>query len=329
MAVFEKLGIKIPNAILVDGATNNDFSEVVDFLEQYGDINQVFYYDSEFDEMLVVEYVSGTSGAKLFPMLPYTFLSKEGNKFYIQNLAEIYSTLGGSKTGTYLSDLKQIANMSGQDYAVVLGEMLSQIQQSFAQLHPAAPVLLKSEESNSQPPHVEPTTRFVHHDACAPVFPPSQSTLPTSNVASNSANASGAVRTPLPPSDFNPPGLQRYVVEHVVRTSDASLHASHRLRPFSGRVPRPNHEIDDPSVSDLQRTRLLRDNQLTPACDLVKHLSHDIQPEMGLQQLDSAFGTVQDGEELYAKFMDTYQGHIMVKSHQNTCGDCKYHWKML
>lgn len=30
-------------------------------------------------------------------------------------------------------------------------------------------------------------------------------------------------------------------------------------------------------------------------------------PDVYLQQLDSAFGTVQDGEELYAKFMDTLQ----------------------
>lgn len=42
---------------------------------------------------------------------------------------------------------------------------------------------------------------------------------------------------------------------------------------------------------------------------MVKHLSYDILPDVYLQQLESAYGTVQDGEELYTKFMDTYQNH--------------------
>lgn len=67
--------------------------------------------------------------------------------------------------------------------------------------------------------------------------------------------------------------------------------------------------LRDPSVSDLQCTRILRDSLLSPACDLVKHLNYDTLPEVYLQQLDSVYGTVQDGEELYAKFMDTFQNH--------------------
>lgn len=259
--------------------------------------------------------MSGTSLAKLPLLLPYTFLSNEGNKFYIQNLAQTYSlVLGGTKTGTYLSDLKRIAKLSGQDYAVFLGEMMLQIQQSIAQLQPAAPVVPKHEQTDTKSPQVEPA---AHSDPSVPVFTPPQLTPSTSNVASSSVNASGTVR--LAPDDLNLPALQCYVVEHVVRSSDASFH-SHRLRPFSGRTPRPNHEMDydtwrssvesllhDPSVSDLQRTRLLR--LLPPACDLVKHLNYDTLPEVYLQHLDSAYGTVQDGEELYAKFMDTFQNH--------------------
>lgn len=244
-------------------------------------------------------------------------MSDEGNKFYIQNLAQTYSlVLGGTKTGTYLSDLKRIAKLSGQDYAVVLGEMMFQIQQSIAQLQPAAPVVLKHEQTDTKSPQVEPA---AHSDPSVLVFTPPQPTPSTYNVASSSVNASGTVR--LAPDDLNPPALQRYVVEHVVRSSDASFH-SHCLRPFSGRTPRPNHEMDDdtwrssvelllhdPSVSDLQHTRLLCDNLLPPACDLVKHLNYDTLPEVYLQHLDSAYGTVQDGGELYAKFMDTFQNH--------------------
>lgn len=54
----------------------------------------------------------------------------------------------------------------------------------------------------------------------------------------------------------------------------------------------------------LQCTTLICDSLLPPACDMVKHL-----PDVYLQQLESPYGTVQDGEELYAKFMDTYQNH--------------------
>lgn len=60
-------------------------------------------------------------------------------------------------------------------------------------------------------------------------------------------------------------------------------------------------------MSQLQCTRLIHDSLLPPACDIVKHLSPDTLPKVYMQQLDSAYGTVQDGEELYVKFMDTYQ----------------------
>lgn len=314
LAVFEKLAIKIPNAVLIDGVTDDNLFEV-DFLEQYGEIIQMYY------QMLVVEYVSGSSVVKLSSFSPYTFTSDEGNKFDIQYLAQIYSAkLGCSKTDLYLSDLKQISKLSGKEYAVVLGEMMSQIQQSIASLHPAASVVPKPEETDLKPPQVEPANPSVHKDPS--VCPPSQSAFTTSQFTSNSANAPSAARPSITMGDLNSPEVQRYVVEHVVRSSDASLHASLRLRPFSGRIPRPNHKMDyetwrssaelvlyDPSISDLQRTRLIRDSLLSPACDWVKHLSYDTLPDVYMQQLDSAYGTVQDGEELHANFMDTFQNH--------------------
>lgn len=89
---------------------------------------------------------------------------------------------------------------------------------------------------------------------------------------------------------------------------------------FSGRAPRPQHEVDydtwrsgvnlilkDPAVSELQRSRHILDSLFPPAADIVKHLSPDLPAETYIQHLDSAFGTVQDGEELYMKFMDTLQ----------------------
>lgn len=55
----------------------------------------------------------------------------------------------------------------------------------------------------------------------------------------------GAGRQSFAPGDLNPPEVQCYIVEHVVRSSDTSLRATHRLRMFSGKVPRPNQEMDN------------------------------------------------------------------------------------
>lgn len=63
----------------------------------------------------------------------------------------------------------------------------------------------------------------------------------------------------------------------------------------------------DSAVSDLQRSRKILESLLPPAADMVKHLSPDTPPITYLHTLDSAYGVVQDGEELYAKFLDTFQ----------------------
>ncbi len=46
---------------------------------------------------------------------------------------------------------------------------------------------------------------------------------------------------------------------------------------------------------------------LPPASDIVKHLGPEATPSEYMQLLDSAFGTVEDGDEHLAKFMNTLQ----------------------
>lgn len=106
-----------------------------------------------------------------------------------------------------------------------------------------------------------------------------------------------------------------------MRSEDGSTHLPlQRLRSFSGRIPRPQHEADfetwrsgvdllmqDPAISELQRSRRIFDSLFPPAADMVKHLKLDTPPQTFLQILDSAYGTVQDGDELYAKFMEMFQ----------------------
>lgn len=49
------------------------------------------------------------------------------------------------------------------------------------------------------------------------------------------------------------------------------------------------------------------DSLLPPASEMTKHLGPQAKPAAYLQLLDSAYGTVEDGDELYARFMSALQ----------------------
>lgn len=65
--------------------------------------------------------------------------------------------------------------------------------------------------------------------------------------------------------------------------------------------------LDDPSVSDLQRVRRIMESLLPPATDIVKSLGARASPRAYLNMLDSAYGAIEDGDELFSKFMNTFQ----------------------
>ncbi|KAJ7988832.1 hypothetical protein DPEC_G00313280 [Dallia pectoralis] len=123
-------------------------------------------------------------------------------------------------------------------------------------------------------------------------------------------------------NDLNPPEIQKVIVEHIVRRDELNTHSHFpiKLRSFSGKIPRPNSETDydtwrshvellrkDPTLSNLQKSRKIFESLLSPAADIVKRLSPESTPETYIQLLDAAFGTVEDGEELFAQFMNTLQ----------------------
>lgn len=123
-------------------------------------------------------------------------------------------------------------------------------------------------------------------------------------------------------SDVTPPEIQKVVVEHIVRREDTGSFflSPVRLRTFSGKIPRPNGEAEydtwrshielltnNPSMSLLQVSRRILESLLSPAADVVKGLSSNSLPSAYLQLLDSAFGAVEDGEELFAQFINTLQ----------------------
>ena len=316
MDVFEKYDIKIPNAVLVEGVTNADTNdEVIEFLSKYGSISKSKFIsepESAFNNTLIVEYSSGAAMVALRDSLPYMYVSRDTTVTYeISDLSTICATqVEKLKTNAYLSDLKNLAKLTGKDFTEVLTDVMSLLGHSVKELNPAE-VKQPSQNSDNGPPVTQADT--------------SSSATALNQTLSNTQTEPSPQRTTraslpqMTAPELNPPEVQRYVVEHIVKSEDGAI-SSQRLRAFSGRCPRPQNETDyetwrstvdlmlnDPSISDLQRSRKIFESLLPPAADMVKHLKPETRPAVYLQILDSAYGTVQDGDELYAKFMDTFQ----------------------
>ncbi|KAI2645727.1 Retrovirus-related Pol polyprotein from transposon opus [Labeo rohita] len=128
----------------------------------------------------------------------------------------------------------------------------------------------------------------------------------------------------LSPDQLSTPEVQRVVVEHIVKNTEMATHfqSTVRLKPFSGRVPCPNYEVDydtwrsslefymtDSSLSDVMMVRRIVDSLLPPAADVVKPLGPRATSKAYLDLLDSAYATVEDGDELFVKFLNTNQNH--------------------
>lgn len=76
MEDIDRLGIKVPNAVLVSGLTGSEKDEeILEFLQTYGSINRTVKIDdslTEFHTNLIVEYNHGTAMQTLEPLLPHT-----------------------------------------------------------------------------------------------------------------------------------------------------------------------------------------------------------------------------------------------------------------
>lgn len=65
--------------------------------------------------------------------------------------------------------------------------------------------------------------------------------------------------------------------------------------------------FSDPNVSNQQKVRKIIESLAPPAANIVKHLGLNSTPHDYLNLLDSAFDTVDDGDELFAEFLNTNQ----------------------
>ena len=122
-------------------------------------------------------------------------------------------------------------------------------------------------------------------------------------------------------SIYNPSHVQKVVVEHIIHNEPTHTPLAYtKIRTFSGRLPRPNGEVDyeawrtqvdlllsDSSLTDADKVRKILQSLLSPALEVVKPLGVTALPSAYVTQLESAFGVVEDGEELFTAFLGSNQ----------------------
>lgn len=313
MEIVKRENIKVQNSVIVSGITLSDLDQELEAcLKKYGSIKRNLLIDdpeSEHHRNAIVEFVCESALSNLEPLLPMIIRSTQDESviFQVRSLESVYaSEVCSSATEAYLESLQAIAKASGKPLEDVLQMELQKISalkfpdKEFSR--PGTPTQLNKDTEN---PAKDST----------PVKSPYHLRSPDASVAET-------LSLNLPTSALNPPGIQRVVMEHVVKTNDAvsSSHAVFRLKVFSGRSPRPSTEPDfdtwrasvdfllnDQSLSDLHKTRRILDSLLPPASDVVRHVGPDALPAQCLELLESVYGSVEDGDELLVKFISALQ----------------------
>lgn len=336
-------GVNISRSVLITGVTNTSADdEIVNELRAYGSLKTVLPVSdpkSTFYKNLIVEFKEADAYTDFEQLLPYqyTSLSAANRVFCVTALANEYAATVGSSNPTpnYLTSFKEMAQKSGVSLEDVLKAVMNQIREHLdvsGATEDEDQTNTNGEEKGEEskvdiwtaPPVPEP---HMSLSASRTAKQPSslswighQGARSHQNPPTEPMGAGSAPRVPLTPNDLNPPEIQRVVVEHVVRNVGLSVPPSLQLRTFSGRIPKPNAEADyeswrsqidlllaDPNLSALHVTRRIMESLLTPAAELIKGLGPDTLPTILLRVLDSAFGTVQDGEELYAQYLNILQ----------------------
>ena len=342
MEIVEKESIKVPNSLIISGLSETSVDEeIADYLKQYGKVSRIVDIRdelSEFNGQAIIEFESGDAVQALEPILPLhrTSSSDPTVVHHVKTLASVYSSKAGTETThTFLSELKSIAKMSGKSFENILQEELTRITRSLAKEAPVveikavhAPTMQLQTENASHTARAEShfTQTQTEQSPCITDLklttpeaqPLNQSTSPL--VSPGVAETGRSFSLPL--DQLSSPEVQRVVVEHVVKSTEiaAQIQSHVKLRTFSGRVPFPNHEVDydtwrssvefyltDSTVSQSQLVRKMVDSLLPPATHVVKSLGPRATPRTYLDVLDSAYATVEDGDELFAKFLNTHQ----------------------
>lgn len=341
MDFIEKTGVNVAHCIVVVGVTNTKADdEVNDYLRTYGDIKMAFTVtepNSSFYKNLIVEYNSDTALKKLKPLLPYNYVSEKDADYIceIKLLSDELAAKAPRESAAptpslpkpsidYLHELKSMARRSGKPLEEVMKEVMDQLSGHLSKTENEENTDYDTDiddydtdgQENKRQLVSEQTVAVGHTVQSPTHLQPGPPPQPSVTLNLGQRRVSG--------EDIYPQEVHRVVMEHVVRRDDMNMQSLSpvRLRTFSGRTPKPSNEADydswrshiellraDPSLSQLHVTRRILESLLPPAADLVKGLGPNSLPSMFIEVLDSAFAIVQDGEELYAQFLNTFQDH--------------------
>lgn len=326
MQVVKSENIKIQNAVLVSGLTSTELDkEALSFLEEHGPVARVVKIPSEEKELkVIVEFQHEATVKELERHLPlHRTTTEPGGVHHIQSLASVYSTeVSASVTVAYLTELRDVARRSSRSFEDILRAELARIGESVGEGAEANVTETPAEPEPLSPPNEPQVT--------PPVSPAIENASSVSVIPQLAETASETVllqerkmQFPQLSADLiSTPEVQRVIVEHIVKSSDVASHSnlSYKLKPFSGRVPHPAFEVDydawrssvefcinDPTISDTQVVRKILESLSLPAANVVKTLGPTATSKSYLTLLDSAYAAVEDGDELFARFLNTNQ----------------------
>lgn len=251
---------------------------------------------------VLLQYVSDMSISKIDPITLGTVPSPKNPAvtWSVRTIRDVcQEEIGREIARRYLDELDSVAGVSRAGFLDILQSELqraaSPVRSNGTQTHVSRNSDTPDRDDNSEP--ARPTNVYT---------PPASVPTPPVHVDENI---------------FNPPQIQKVIVEHVLRNESAPPPSAQiRMRTFSGRMPRPNGEVDydawrtqvdlllaDPSLNDAYKVRKILESLLSPAVDVVKPLGISSPPGAYVTQLDSAFGVVEDGEDLFAAFLSSNQ----------------------
>ena len=320
MDLCNQFDVHGPSCLYVTGIDERyTDKEITDFFKVNGDIKKIARVPDEPDQpkgRILVEYSSDREISRLNPANLGHLASPDdpnttwhvttiremcpedlGREFAQRCLAELSTLAGSSKAGFWKMLQRELEPVSSDPAPPPSPDTHLQLSDQ----HVLSPDSGNGATDGSQSENAEPRL----------ATPVSNATHPSSSPGPQLLNE----------STINPPQVQKVIVEHFIR-SDAtpSSFSQSRVRTFSGRLPKPNGEVDydawrtqvdlllnDVSSSDSQKVRRILESLLSPAADIVKPLGTNAPPKAYITQLESAFGVVEDGEELFATFLGSNQ----------------------
>ena len=285
----QKYGVKRECSIALFSVNHTDTdADITETLEKYGKVAQIVRLPSRADGKCsaIVEFESDAASASIEPHLPPS----------IQNVTDTTVTW-------YIKSVEALM-LTDQDSSDSSDSSVLDDSSDADSVHSATPLITRSRKPPmSTKPYLET---------------PKQTRTKLRAVAWQSDTPPASEE--LDDNMLNPPEVRRIVVEHVIKNNaPQSQNQSKWLRSFSGKVPKPPGEADfetwllhvelmshDQTSIEVQRRKIL-ESLLPPASDVVRQLGSSAHPRDYTRLLESAYGIVEDGEEIFAKFLNTNQ----------------------